>query len=135
MTNKNIGLGLRTGLDIDWKIKKGWGIYSDLAFSLLYGTVRVHEEEKVSYEDTKRFDIVQNFPATTGIFDLALGIEWQRKFKRGRHRLTLQLGWEEHLICGQNNFFRFVPPSFDNPFTSHESLDLEGITLNGKWDF
>lgn len=135
MTNKNLCLGLRSGLDIDWVIKKGWGIYSELAFSLLYGTVRVHQEEKVASETAKRFEVSQDFPAETGVVDMALGIEWQKKFREDRYRFTLQLGWEEHLFFGQNNFFRFIPPSYTTPFSSRESLDVEGIALNGKLEF
>ncbi len=135
MTNKNFALGLRNGLDIDWKITRGWGIYSDLGFSLLYGTMLVHEEEKVSFEAGKRYHVIQRFSSQAASIDLALGLEWLKNFRCDRYRLSFQLGWEEHLFFAQNNFFHFISPGFTTPYSSRESLSFDGITLGGRLDF
>ncbi len=135
MKNKFIAPGLRAGLDLDWKIKGGWSLYSALAFSLLYGEHYVHESEEVSFEEEKRFNIWNKFPSEKPIIDLALGIGWDRMLSKSRYHLGFHLGFEQHYLFAQNQFFHFTSTAPLTPIEANEALSLQGITFGGRFDF
>lgn len=134
MNNKCLFPGIRSGLDIKWNMKKGWGFYSNAACSLLYGNMYTHEDKKAPEGETS-YHLIDRGYMGIAIFDLGFGLEWQKKFACDRQQVSFQFGWEEHLFLGQNNFFRFLKPgTFSDIYRSHESLDLQGITLRARWD-
>lgn len=129
MKNKFLAPGVRAGLDLGWKIARGFGLYSNLAASVQYGQVYVHVSEKVSFEEEKRMNIFDKFIMAKPILDLAAGVEWEAFLFHDRYQLLLQAGWESHLLFAQNQLFHFVSSSggFGNV---HGNLSVQGLTFS-----
>lgn len=134
MKNKFLAPGIRMGSDFAWKMGKGFGLYSKLAASLLYGLVYVHESEKVSFESEKRANVFNKFHMAKPILDLAAGVQWERSLFRKRYHLLLQTGWETHLLFSQNQLFHFTGPglAFDS---ANGDLSIQGFSLSGTFSY
>jgi len=127
MTNKYLSPGLRMGLDADWRIKWGLSIFSEMAFSILYGNALIHQEEHITSKPKSR--IMRKFPLGAPVIDLNLGVKWDRD------RYGVYLAWEEHLFFSMNNTFTLVQPNFQTLQSSRESLSLGGLTFGGRYSF
>lgn len=100
------GVGPLFGVQGDWEIGCGFGVYGAVAGSLLYG------EYKVDFHDTDIFtapfskQIASANKRHTHSFDcnidLAVGISWHRCFCNGSE-LTFKLGFEQHQYYNQNH--------------------------------
>jgi hypothetical protein len=135
MKTKYLAPGMRTGADLEWNIYDGLSLYSNMAFSLQYGSLYVHEAEKVSFEDEKRYNIFNTLHVFKPILDLAGGLQWETFVHQRRLHLILQAGWEEHLLWGQNQFFNF-PAQGTTAFSSSQgNLALGGLTLGATLSY
>lgn len=134
MKNKFLAPGIRMGSDFAWKMGKGFGLYSKLAASLLYGLVYVHESEKVSFESEKRADIWNKFRMAKPILDFAAGVQWERGLFQKRYHLLLQAGWEMHLLFAQNQLFHFPGPSLAID-SVHGNLSIQGLSISGTFSY
>ncbi len=132
MKNKYLAPGIRTGVDLEWNFFRGWSLYSDWAFSLMYGPLYVHQAEKVSYEEEKRYNLFNCFHSAKSILDLALGLQWETFFRQRRLHFLIQAGFEEHLLFGQNRFFHFPAQSANALDSASGNLALQGLVLNAK---
>ncbi|MBI2742750.1 MAG: hypothetical protein HYX48_02395 [Chlamydiales bacterium] len=137
MKNKFLAPGVCTGVDIDWKIKGSWSLYSHAGFSIQVGQVYVHEIEQLSTEKFKRGNIYDRFYMAKPIVDWAVGIQWETpSFGRKREeRFLFRAGWEQYLFFAQNQFFHFLS-SGRRPFTlNHESLSIQALSLSATFLF
>jgi hypothetical protein len=130
MKNKFIAPGLLNGIDLDWKLKRGWSLYSTLGFSIQYGMVYIHQLEKISFEEGKRFNIYDCFTMAKPILDLALGFQWETYLCKKRYHFALQAGLEQHLFFAQNQLFRFAAHDTTPLSLSHGILSLTGLTAS-----
>lgn len=145
------GAGLRAGLGSLWYFARGFSLYGNSAYSLLYGRFDVTQDEFLK-EVTPPFGKIpvleskNSTRAVRGIWDLGLGIEWDTMFCNCRYGLTVALGWEQRLFFNQNQFFQvnrmggtdqvipnntgensFIQPSGD--------LSTAGFTLSATFAF
>jgi len=147
------GIGLRSGLELNWHLGCGWSIYSDLAGSIVYGRFSVDHDEVnreaiAPFEITKILETKNHFRASRAMLDLNLGLQWSSLICDCKYGLTARLGWEHHLFFHQNQMWRVnrVGPgsgSNESPNNLGENvfqqcrgtLSTQGWTLTFKFDF
>lgn len=140
------GIGLRTGLDVDWNIGCGLSLYSKAAIAALCGNFKVKSEdlfflggpiEGLPVEDEQKDDIL----TCNAVADGAVGIAWEGCFCE-RYFIRFNFGWEGHLFFNHNRFEDFVklstPPvsgEMKNPQYEKGDLCLQGFVLGAQIDF
>ncbi len=134
------GMGIRTGLDTQWGLGKGWSIYGNAAISLLYGFFHVeHEEERTPSStgvEVTLIDLTNSYRAGRAVTDLQLGLRWDHMFCKDRFHFGIQAGWEHHMFFSQNQFMTFVDDITDGIFVQNQGdLELQGWTLAARFDF
>lgn len=157
MDNDFKGFGVRAGLNSVWNLGCGWGIYGDLALSMVYGRfdIEVDEESRQAaspHAKTNFTEYENSFRASRYMSDLAIGIQWSSLFCDCQYGLTVALGWEHHMFINQNQLYRFnqkiqqfeadnngTPTQIDvtNPEINQMrgDLDTQGWTLSVTFDF
>ena len=146
------GVGLRSGLDTVWRLGCGWGIYGDLALSIVYGKFSVDHDEMLRdanspFSKTKILETKDNFRSSRGMFDMGLGIQWASLLCDCQYGLRFSLGWEQHLFFHQNQLWRvmriggansaeLLNPTGENVFHQRRgTLGTQGWTLTGNLSF
>lgn len=149
------GIGPRAGLNSIFHLGCGWGIYGDLAASIVYGRFEIDEREDnheaiPPFHKTRIMDVGSDFRKSSPMLDLALGIQWGGLFCECQYGITVNLGWEQHIFFHQNQFWRnnqmalagdFQTDADPNP-NSHNSyhqrrgdLTTQGVTLTVVFEF
>jgi len=147
------GVGIRSGFDTVWNIGCGWGLFSNLAASIVYGRFSVahNEETRLAmspFDKTTILETKESFHASRAMVDLALGVQWSSMFCDCQYGFTAKLGWEQHLFFHQNQMWRVNrigdlpnPAVFPNNLGEnvfHErrgTLDTQGWTLSLQFEF
>lgn len=104
------GLGPLLGLNADYDIKYGLGLYGSIAFGLLYGSYHLHfNDTEVITAPAAPSQIYSKIKKDMTAFDfnvdLALGIQWQYLIRNACY-LTLKLGLENHQYFNQGRLGR-----------------------------
>ncbi|MFA6914928.1 MAG: Lpg1974 family pore-forming outer membrane protein [Parachlamydiales bacterium] len=100
------GLGPILGLNLDWDVGCGFGVYGSAATSILYGNYRVDFDDSgstpapISQEVISR--IRKRLHAVDCVVDLALGVSWQTSFMES-YQLAVKLGFEHHQYFNHNH--------------------------------
>ncbi len=138
------GIGPRVGVESNWMLGKGFSIYGNAAFSLLYTYFHVKETD-VLY-DPGLF-IATVFPATSSIKDKtrnsqvrsnaegALGFGWGRYFDCNRWHIDFTLGYEFQYWFNANKNLQFLDDAAHGIHTSRGDLALHGATFSMRLDF
>ncbi len=145
------GVGLRTGFDTVWNFGCGWGLFGNLAASIVYGRFTLDHDEQIRkasspHNKIKILETEESFHASRAMLDLALGIQWASLFCDCQYGFTVQLGWEQHLFFHQNQLWRVnrigddesvVPNNTgENVFFQRRgTLDTQGWTLRVQFEF
>lgn len=135
--NKFWGIGLATGLDVQWGLGKGFSLYTDGAFAILYGFHKIDRDDLV-FDPAKvpYTDMGDSYRVSRTVSDLELGVRWDRMFDNDRFYLRLQAGWEHHVYFAQNQFPRFVDSSALGDFVANQGdLTFQGWTFAARFDF
>jgi hypothetical protein len=143
INNKNNfwGAGLKAGLNTQWELGWGFSIFGDGAFSLLYGKFDVSKQGEMfgSIDGTDTFssiNLTDNFYLARYIADLSLGMRWDYMFSDDRIHFGLQIGWEDHIYFGQNQFLITPNANYiglnDN---ENQDLTLQGVVIGARLDF
>lgn len=150
------GIGVRGGIDSVWNFGCGWGIYGNLAASIIYGRFDLDHNEnnrlaESPFSKIKVLETEESFKASRAILDLALGIQWAALICDCTYGITVSLGWEQHLFFHQNQMWRVsrigdtliagagvtLPNNTgENVFQQRRgNLDTSGWTFTFKFDF
>lgn len=155
LKNNFWGMGLRTGLDGEWRLGGGWSLFSDVAVSLLLGHFNISESESptVTSGGVATTGVSQSFSekfrATRLAADLSMGLRYAQTFACDRFGLMVQLGWEQHLFANQNQLEKLAAVGFANSaggtsgpnsfsltsVTNQGDLSTQGVTLTVEFDF
>lgn len=136
------GLGLRIGLNSDWKFSDQWNLYANAGTSLLYGNFHLKDKETQATVDAPI--LVQIEKASNRVhqnafmLDLATGIQWHYLFSNNRTALYFAVGWEFNDFFDQNKLFRpvFIPETVSlTIIQNHEDLTTQGLVASAKLDF
>ena len=149
LENNYKGVGIRGGFDFVWNVGCGWGIYSNFAFSAIYGCFQVDYNEYVRrveepFNKEKVFESENSFRASRYMTDMVFGLRYSTRFCESQYALSVSLGWEHHLFFHQNQMQRVVrniesasdPDNKDNIYHQRRgNLDTQGWTLTIVFDF
>lgn len=136
MKNKYWGLGPKMGLLGDWVMGRGFALFAQGAFSLLYGEFYLHQDEDTLGTKEKLLGIHSIFRAFAPIIEGTAGIRWQRVFSGSLNRVSIELAWDQLLFFSQNQLLRFVSTRAQGQIVSNQGdLSLAGVQLGARFDF
>jgi hypothetical protein len=134
--NRFRGAGLRTGLNSQWGVGCGWSFFGDLAFSLIYGTQRIHAHQETDPGDARIEHVHNAWLTARPIMDLALGLRWDRLFFNDVYRIRFQLAWEQHTFWGFNKNMNFMNSTAQGKYAFNQGdLTLQGLSFQARFDF
>ncbi len=130
------GIGPLFGLDTSWGLGKGWSLYANVDIAAVYGQVKA---KNYVLELTKaQLDSITNNKAyaTRPMYDITLGVRYERNISQDKYHLGLNLGWEQHVYFAQNQLQHFVNDTAPGTYvTTGHSLTLQGFALGADFCF
>lgn len=132
------GGGLKTGFNLIWTTGGGFGVYSELSLSLLYGQFQSNfsQTETTNFSSMLIADSSDPFYMGIPALDGKAGLKWDRCFCQNRFRFGLHLGWEFQLWNDLNHFNHFLDSFSSGIFLQENtSLCLMGLSFGGGFDF
>ena len=126
--NNFSGIGPRAGVDTAWHFPGTWSFFADLAFSAIWGAFYIEREDYLLSSGKNSINEVESFHSTKPVMELGIGIRKEEWFHHDRYHFSLQVGWETQIWYSQNQF------SF-NPNASSGDLNIQGVTVKGRFDF
>ena len=137
--NNYWGLGIRGGLDTQWGLGCGWSIFANYSASLLYGRFSVDVKQysiNALGVRTTNVDVGNPFRLGRAITDFILGVRYDYMFCNERYHIGIQVGWEQQMFYGQNQFTRFVDDTAMGAFVANQGdLTLQGYSARVRFDF
>ncbi|MDN3507052.1 MAG: Lpg1974 family pore-forming outer membrane protein [Simkaniaceae bacterium] len=128
------GIGIRSGLDMQWGFGHGFSFFNDFAGNLLYSFHSVKHKEKG--DGDLLFDVKNFFHIGSAIFDMQLGLRYDWISCDCCYHVGLDLGWELHWLPGQNQFLLFVDEEVPTKYVSNQGdLGIQGYFLKVRFDF
>jgi len=128
---KELGIGIRAGLDTQWYFCKWLGLYGDVAVTGLWN--RFHEKRTdtvspIAAASYDNFVIKNKVRDVTGVLELGLGVFFEWPFHHDDYMFQLELGWENQIWFDQNQFITVETLMPGN-------LSLQGLTLKALFAF
>ncbi len=135
--NHFIGVGFVGGFDLRWNVYRGFGFFSRGAASLIYGNSCEKTQQKFSIIPEGQSSVFKqtltaehSMDVVTGIFDIALGLKWDKKIYK-HNRVLLWVGYD---------FFYWpsaVQKTRDQVTFARDRIDMsfEGLILGARFDF
>lgn len=128
------GIGIRSGLDMQWGFGYGFSLFNNFAGNLLYSFHSVKHKEKG--DGDLLFDVENFFHIGSSIFDMQLGVRYDWISCDSCYHVGLDLGWELHWLPGQNQFLLFVDDEMPAKYVSNQGdLGIQGYFLKVRFDF
>ncbi len=130
------GVGIRTGIDTDWMITRGFSIFGNVAGSILYGKFRVDQMLQVPDADEASFVVADRHYMNVPNAEIAMGVAWGQRIFQDRYYISLKAGYEFHVWFDQLNMRRFFQDStsFANDVVSRGNLTLNGVSFRASLD-
>lgn len=133
------GLGIRGGLNTQWGLGCGWSIFANYSASLLYGFFTLDGKQKIITDTdvvTSDLDVDNHYHVGRAITEFILGVRYDYMFCNERYHIGVQLGWEQQMLYGQNQFMRFVDDTAMGVFVANQGdLTLQGYSARFRFDF
>lgn len=150
------GFGIKSGINSQWEIGCGFGVYGDAYLTIAYGQMRTKNHILVSGEIdpsasvetfTNRFGRSDSTWCTVKpIADYAIGLYFRQGFNCDRSLFEVKVGWEHHVFFNHNQFrgLNFSPFALDTQnvgvigggFTTDRCADISFAGLSvmaGFW--
>lgn len=129
------GIGIRSGLDMQWGLGCGFSIFNNFAGNLLYSYHSVKHKEIINTDETI-LNVGNFFHMGTAVFDLQIGIRFDWISCDCCYHLGLDLGWEQHWYSGMNQFLLFVDDVMFGQYVANQGdLGIQGYYLKVRFDF
>lgn len=149
------GIGTRAGVDTDWLFGKGFGLFGNIAASILYGKFDIEQHlttpPTLQHPQNVGFDIEDDHYMNVPNFEMALGLGWGRYFNKMKYHVGVKAAYEFHVWFDQFNLRRFWgigqfntnPPggpttgqigNYPNDVVSRGNLTLNGFSLKVQFD-
>jgi hypothetical protein len=126
------GIGLRAGLDSDWKLGSDFSLFGNVALSLIYGSMQVDGQYYSDHFTTKTFGMgtyeIQDMTIVPD-GDLGIGLRWEYIYCK-RLYLALEVAYELHFFSDQWRWHNYA-----TPFSGGNTLCTEGFTFGGRVEF
>lgn len=96
------GIGGIAGLELNWNIGCGWGIYANSAISSLWGKHRVRFEGFSAFPAGDNISRLRDhLDACELVFDSAIGLSWTKCFRKN-NQFWIRIGLEQHRYFDHN---------------------------------
>lgn len=96
------GVGPIAGLELNWNMGCGWGIYANSAISSLWGNHRVRFENSSGFRAGGNFSkLREHLDACELVFDSGIGLSWT-KCICNNNQFVLRIGLEQHRYFNHN---------------------------------
>jgi hypothetical protein len=131
------GIGVRGGIDLEFILFKGIGIFGRMAGAMLYSKFDVDQTEINANNSDYDYTITRKFYTDIVNCDIALGLCWNTLFCQDKYRFGLKVAYELHRWFDMNRLRRF----FDdisvgaNDETARGDLSLSGFSFRLALDF
>jgi len=138
MSSEFFGMGVRAGLNTEWRLKYGLSLYGNGALSLLYGRFLIQDQERVSSSSTnvERLSVLWRYKQSVATTDLGAGVRYHVGFFDEDYHLDLQLGYEQHYFPSQNALMFFNDDTAPGIFSSRAGdISFNGWTFSLRLDF
>jgi hypothetical protein len=144
MTNRFWGVGPKIGCDTLWILGSGLSLFSHFDLSLLYGKFHIKQSETTTTAGVSPPVVYlhidkNNYFLSKLNLDLMIGLRWIYLFAHDSYRLTLEAGWEQLILLGQNQLMRFFSPNTSATPALNSSgkgdLTLQGLTTQAGFAF
>ncbi|NDD58447.1 MAG: hypothetical protein EBZ47_04235 [Chlamydiae bacterium] len=137
--SKYWGIGLRPGLDTQWGLGKGFSVYGNSAFSILYGFFQMQQKQYNEAANLDYIEYMNNYHSmriARAIAETELGLRWETMFAKDQCHFSIQVAWENMIFFGQNDFDRFVSSSQPGVYVANQGdLTIQGYSLGLRLDF
>lgn len=133
------GIGLHAGLDLDWRLGCGFGLYGNCAGSILYGHNNMNArtdffESNFGSGTLDRRNIFTKFKqrGPRGILEAEIGINWCYNLCDS-FLVRLKLGWSNLLFLNSNRFDNSMVVEKSQLFclSRQGDLGLQGLVFGG----
>jgi hypothetical protein len=138
---KAFEIGLRAGLDSNYKINKNWSIFGNLAFAVLSGDVE--SVSRATETNTNPEVVLANFrnkvDTIQPVVELSMGICWDIWSESEEYHLGVSASYD--IQYWNNNLYTKVPvidPStnkIDAVVTKAGDLSIQGLNIKFRFDF
>jgi hypothetical protein len=115
------GLGIRTGLDGDWKITPNWGFYGSFAASGVWTDFHIRTRQTTFASvvgQTTNYNTAQVITQITPVLETAFGLSYTGWSKSNQRRFVGRVGWEQQVWLGMNQI------------TYPGNLSFQGLTID-----
>jgi hypothetical protein len=135
------GIGPRAGLNTEWGLGRGISLFGNAGYSILNGFFHTDTYNAQLFSSGAHNDAVTNedgFRVARSIGEIALGVRYDVMFDEDRLHFGAQVGWEQLMLFGQNQFKRFIGTSAANAgaFVANQGdLTIQGWTISVRLDF
>ncbi len=100
------GVGPQLGLELDWTLCNGFGIYGSISAGILYGDFNVKSKTTETFSNPTEVFFCKEHrhnQACQAVADAAIGVSWQHCYCNNV-KLRLRLGWEHHQYFDHSRF-------------------------------
>lgn len=125
--NKFFGVGPYFGGNALWNIAGGLNLFSHFGYSLIWGSLYLHQNEKITATQEKA-NLFDKYSEIRSIIEMALGLQYQ--WEGEKFCWNIHGGWEAYFLPFQNQQARFVSNEMPGNFVS----TLGNLSLQG-WMF
>ena len=136
---KAFEIGLRTGLDSNFKINKNWSVFGNAAFSLLSSNVEANSKALESDPELTITNFKNELDTIQPVVELSLGICWDIWSESEEYHLGISAGYD--LQYWNNNLYTKVPiidsnyNKIDSVATKAGDLSIQGLNIKFRFDF
>jgi len=140
------GVGPLMGLNTAWYMAKEWSLVADISGALTYGNYETRRKNRIfesDFDASPTIDLyswtnTQSDSVMQAIFDLYLGLRWERLFYGEKHKLSIDAGWEMHYWPGLVNLIYETESDINSIFrtdTDQYSLTVSGVKARIRYEF
>lgn len=132
--NDFAGLGIRGGIDSEWKLGKDWALIGNIASSMIWGNFDL--DQNTAQGVSLGHDVAQKTNMNIPNMEMALGLSWGRAFNRNQFRLDARLAYEFQQWWDMNHLRRFSSsgPGYVNNAVTRNNLTLNGLSFRLQVD-
>lgn len=132
------GLGIRMGLDTEWRFGCGFSAFANWAQSLLYNffSLKMHQTSVVNEDRSTLLRIDDFYHAGRQIVDMQIGLRYDWLSCDECFHFGIEAGWEHHYFPGLNQNIKFVDDIMvGNLITYLGDFASQGYFVKVRFDF
>ena len=133
------GVGPVIKLGIEWAFNQYVSFLGNLGLALLYADYDITVKDRlveINSDTTTRLNLNNDFYSAQAVIDLMAGFRFGYWFNRQTSRISLFVGWEEHLYPQYGQLPRFSDSNFSGDYSdTNGQLSLGGLDARLQIDF